>query len=221
MDERVDVAAAEAPAQRRARRLVVGGLIVLGCAAAVLYGLAGVGNSGATACPSAAARMARLDPLIRGEVAAFGLSRPARAAPELLFKGADGRALKLQDLRGKTLLVNFWATWCVPCRKEMPALDRLQAQLGGSDFEVVAVNVDTSRLERPKAFLQDTGIAHLDFYSDPSADVLQQLKANGGFIGLPTTLLVDKDGCELGRVAGPAEWSSPDATALIAAAKSG
>ena len=219
MDERIDGVASEA--RRRPRSLVFGGLIALGCAAAVLYGLAGAGNSGANACPSAAGRTARLDPLIHGEVAAFGLSRPARMAPELSFKGAGDRALKLQDLKGKTLLVNFWATWCVPCRKEMPALDRLQGQLGGSEFEVVAINVDTSRLDRPKAFLRDTGIAHLGSYSDPSADVLQQLKVNGGFIGLPTTLLIDKDGCELGRIAGPAEWSSPDAIALITATKRG
>ena len=217
MDERVD--GVVAGARRRPRGLVFGGLIVLGCAAAVLYGLAGAGNSGADACPAAAKRTARLDPLIHGEVAAFGLTRPARVAPELSFKGSSDRTLTLQDLKGKTLLVNFWATWCVPCRKEMPALDRLQGQLGGSDFEVVAINVDTSRLDRPKTFLRDTGIAHLGSYSDPSADVLQQLKVNGGFIGLPTTLLIDRDGCELGRIAGPADWSSPDATALVAAAE--
>ena len=205
----------------RWRGFALSGVVVLCCASAVLYGMVGLGNSGAAACPAAAAATARLDPLIHGEVAAFGLSKPARMAPDLAFTGPDGKALTLADLKGRTVLLNFWATWCVPCRKEMPALDQLQGMLGGADFEVVAVNVDTARLERPKAFLKEAGVGNLAFYADPSADVLQQLKADGQFIGLPTTLLVDKTGCELGRVLGPAEWASPDAQALITAAKSG
>ncbi len=101
----------------------------------------------------------------------------------------------------------------------MPALDQLQGALGGPDFTVVAVNVDTARLERPKAFLKEIGVKNLGFYADSSADILQTLKGAGAGLGLPTTVLVDKNGCSLGVTAGPAQWDSPDALALIAAAK--
>jgi hypothetical protein len=101
----------------------------------------------------------------------------------------------------------------------MPALNALQRQQGGADFEVVAVNVDTARLDRPAAFLTENGITDLARYADPSADVLQSLKAQGGLLGLPTTLLIDRNGCELGRMAGPADWASPDGQALIRALK--
>ena len=221
MTDRNDTNSPRPHRTRRWRGLAAGGLVVLGCASAVLYGMTGLGNSGAAACPAAAAATARLDPLVHGEVAAFGLGKPARMAPDLAFTDSDGKPVKLSDLKGRTVLVNFWATWCVPCRKEMPALDQLQGTLGGPDFEVVAVNVDTARLDRPKTFLKQAGITRLGFYADPTADVLQQLKSEGQFIGLPTTLLVDKSGCELGRVMGPADWASPDAEALITAAKSG
>jgi len=101
----------------------------------------------------------------------------------------------------------------------MPALDQLQGALGGPDFTVVAVNVDTARLERPKAFLKEISVKNLGFYADSSADILQTLKGAGAGLGLPTTVLVDKNGCALGVMAGPAQWDSPDALALLAAAR--
>ena len=200
------------------RRAALGAILTLGIAG-VLYGVTAPSKGGAGSCPSAAVETARLDPLVHGEVAAFGLAQPARMAPDLAFKDADGTPISLADFKGRTVLVNLWATWCVPCRKEMPALNALQQQLGGTDFQVVAINVDTTRLDRPGVFLKDNGISDLALYSDSSADVLQTLKQQGGLLGLPTTLLVDRNGCELGRMAGPAEWASPEARALIAAAK--
>ena len=116
------------------------------------------------------------------------------------------------------MLLNLWATWCVPCRKEMPALDALQTRLGGDKFEVVAVNIDTRNLDKPKAWLQEVGIRQLGYYADPSAKVFQDLKAVGKAFGMPTTLLIDPQGCELGTLAGPAEWASEDAVKLIEAA---
>jgi len=115
--------------------------------------------------------------------------------------------------------LNLWATWCVPCREEMPALDRLQAQAGGADFEVVALNIDTARLEKRQQFLSEIGVKALKFYADPSADVFQTLKRAGKVVGLPTTILIDADGCELGTLAGAAAWDSPDALRLVAAAR--
>ena len=208
-----------APARpRRARRIALGTVVAVGVAA-VVYGVTGPSKGGAAACPAAAATTARLDPLIRGEVAALSLAQPARAEPEIAFRTPDGQPTSLAAFKGKALLVNLWATWCVPCRKEMPALDALQREQGGPDFQVVAVNVDTARLDRPAEFLKQNGIEDLPLYSDPTADVLQALKRQGGLLGLPTTLLVDRNGCEIGRMAGPAEWASPDGQAVIRALK--
>jgi thiol-disulfide isomerase/thioredoxin len=116
------------------------------------------------------------------------------------------------------VLLNLWATWCVPCRKEMPALDALQARLGGPDFEVVAVNIDTRDPEKPRSWLKETGVTGLAYYADASAKIFQDLKAAGRAFGMPTTILIDPQGCELATLAGPAEWASEDALAFIGAA---
>ena len=116
------------------------------------------------------------------------------------------------------MLLNLWATWCVPCRKEMPALDALQGKLGGPAFEVVAINIDTRDAEKPKTWLKDANITTLGYYADASAKAFQELKAVGRAFGMPTTLLVDAQGCELGTLAGPAEWASDDAVKLVTAA---
>jgi hypothetical protein len=100
----------------------------------------------------------------------------------------------------------------------MPALDALQARLGGPKFEVVAVNIDTRDAAKPRAWLQEVGINRLAYYADPSAKVFQDLKAVGRAFGMPTTLLIDPQGCELGYLAGPAEWASEDALKLVGAA---
>ena len=116
------------------------------------------------------------------------------------------------------MLVNLWATWCVPCRKEMPALESLQTRLGGPNFEVVAVNIDTRDPEKPRNFLKETNLTRLSYYSDQKAKVFQDLKAIGRALGMPTSVLVDAQGCEIATIAGPAEWDSEDALKLIAAA---
>ena len=138
--------------------------------------------------------------------------------PDLAFEDADGKPRKLSDWRGKTVLVNLWATWCVPCRKEMPALDRLQTKLKGPNFEVVAINIDTRDPEKPRTFLKDANLTALGFFSDEKAKVFQDLKAIGRALGMPTSVLVDPQGCEIATIAGPAEWASEDAIRLITAA---
>ncbi len=138
--------------------------------------------------------------------------------PDLAFEDGDGKPRKLSDWRGRTVLVNLWATWCVPCRKEMPALDRLQTRLGGKDFEVVAINIDTRDPEKPKKFLKEANLTRLGYFSDQKAKVFQDLKAIGRALGMPTSVLVDGQGCEIGTIAGPAEWDSDDAVKLITAA---
>jgi thiol-disulfide isomerase/thioredoxin len=166
-------------------------------------------------CKAAQPLAAALKPLAKGEVAALQIpAEPARLR-DLSFKLPDGRDTTLSAFRGKTVLVNLWATWCAPCRHEMPALDRLQQQYGGPNFEVVAINIDTRNAEKARAFLDEVNVKNLALYADPSAKVFQDLKSVGRAFGMPTTILLDKDGCELAYLAGPAEWSSPDAFALI------
>ena len=200
-------------------------MVLLGGVTGVAVGLAAVYGIGAmqrnpadAACRPAAELVTRLKPLARGEVAALGIASDPKRLPELAFADADGKPRTLGTFQGKTVLLNLWATWCVPCRKEMPALDTLQAKLGGTTFEVVAVNIDTRNLDKPKAWLDEVGIKRLGYYADPSAKVFQDLKQIGRAFGMPTTLLVDPAGCEIGAVAGPAEWASEDALKLIRSA---
>ena len=137
----------------------------------------------------------------------------AEAAPQLAFKDAKGTDLTVADFRGRAVLLNVWATWCGPCRKEMPALDRLQARLGGADFEVIALSIDRGGLDRVQPFFDEIGIANLAIYLDESAAAMSAL----GITGIPTTLLIGRDGREIRRWAGPAEWDSPEMEALIRA----
>jgi thiol-disulfide isomerase/thioredoxin len=126
---------------------------VLGLGVIALYGTDGAGNSAAGQCPAAKTAAARLAPLARGEVAAVTVAREPKPLPDLAFNGPDGSPTSLAAFRGRTVLLNLWATWCAPCRQEMPALDRLQGELGGRDFEVVAVNIDTRNLDKPRTWL--------------------------------------------------------------------
>ena len=133
--------------------------------------------------------------------------------PPLTFTDADGKPKSLADFSGKIVLLNIWATWCVPCREEMPALDRLDTKLGGKDFQVVAVNLDKGGARKAAACLEETGAIHLELYTDPSGKVFATLKA----VGMPTTLIIDRSGKEIARLVGPADWASPEAVKVIEA----
>ena len=215
---------AERPAARM-RPLTRSALAAAAAAAAGLaavYGMGGFGRNDAdAACRPAVETARRIAPLARGEVAAVAVAREPRRVPDLAFLDGSGDRKTLGEWRGRAVLLNLWATWCVPCRKEMPALDRLQARLGGPRFQVVAINIDTRDLDKPKAWLREAHVDHLAYYADPSAKVFQDLKAVGWAFGMPTTLLVDPQGCELGVLAGPAEWTSEDALKLVTAAIGG
>ncbi len=170
------------------------------------------------ACADSAAIAASVKDLANGEVAAMVITATPQPLPDYAFRGPDGAPAKLSAFKGKTTLLNLWATWCVPCRAEMPALDRLQEAFAGRNFEVVAVNVDTTRLERPKAFLAEAGVKSLTYYDDPKADIFFEMKQSGKALGLPTTLLIGPDGCQIGLLNGPSAWDSGDAKALISRA---
>ena len=207
-------------AKKRLAVVLLGGVIGVALGLAGVYGIGRLaGNAGADpACKPAVETARRVAPMARGEVAAVGVALTPKTLPVLAFKDAAGADKTLADWRGRTVLLNLWATWCVPCRKEMPALDELQAKLGGADFEVVAVNIDTRDPDKPKTWLREVGIGRLAYYADPSAKVFQELKAAGKAFGMPTTLLIDSNGCEIASLAGPAEWASEDALKLISAA---
>jgi thiol-disulfide isomerase/thioredoxin len=201
------------------RPLAIGAFAVLAAAAASIYGIAALKrNAGDAVCRPALTTAQRLAPLVKGEIAAVNVATEARLLPQLAFDDASGAHRTLADWRGRTVLFNLWATWCVPCRKEMPALAALQKQLGGDQFEVVAVNIDTRDPDKPKAWLREVGVEGLNYYADPSARVFQDLKAAGKAFGMPTTLLIDPQGCELASLAGPAEWAGGDALTFLSAA---
>jgi thiol-disulfide isomerase/thioredoxin len=209
----------------RRRRMMLRAVLALGTTVVVLAGVYGIGrlrsNPADAACRGAVNTARRIAPLVHGEIAAFAVAQTPLKVPDLAFKDADGHDRTLADWRGRTVLLNLWATWCVPCRREMPALDALQALLGGADFEVVAVDIDTRDADKPRAFLKDIGISHLAYFSDPSAKVFQDLKSIGRAFGMPTTIIVNRAGCEIGNMAGPAEWASDDGVKLVSAALGG
>jgi thiol-disulfide isomerase/thioredoxin len=170
------------------------------------------------ACAASAKIAADVKDLAKGEVAAMIIAAKPQPMPDYAFDGPDGAPVSLASFKGKTALLNIWATWCVPCRAEMPALDRLQEAFAGQNFQVVAVNVDTTRLERAKAFLAETGVKSLTYYGDPKANIFYEMKQSGKALGLPTTALIGPDGCQIGLMNGPAAWDSADAKALISRA---
>lgn len=143
----------------------------------------------------------------------FNIHSQPRAVPNVRFADANGRAMTLQNFRGKFVLLNIWATWCPPCRAEMPTLDRLQAQLGGPDFEVAALSIDQGQqtLSLIQEFYLQSGVKFLATYIDSSGAATRDLAV----AGLPTTLLIDRQGRELGRKIGLAEWDSPEVIDLI------
>jgi thiol-disulfide isomerase/thioredoxin len=141
---------------------------------------------------------------------AYGVAKPVAA---LDFKDGDGQVRSLADFTGKVVVLNLWAAWCVPCRKEMPALDRLQTSLGGRNFAVVPLSIDRGGRETVAKFYAEIGIRKLPVYTDTSGDALRAL----GAVGLPTTLVLDRAGQEIARIVGPAEWDAPEVVEFLKA----
>ncbi|MGE0023353.1 MAG: TlpA family protein disulfide reductase [Hyphomicrobium sp.] len=143
---------------------------------------------------------------------AFVYTKTPQPLADVNFVDGTGAPKTLADFRGKTVLLNLWATWCAPCREEMPSLDRLQRELGSDTFEVVALAVDRTGLESARKFLDSIGVTSLALYADPTTRSGSALRA----VGMPTTILIDPEGREIGRLPGPAAWDSAEAKALIA-----
>jgi thiol-disulfide isomerase/thioredoxin len=199
-------------------------LIVLAAASAVvalaiaLY----VGNSGvslASDCPVQAEAAAGIDSVAVGELAALNGTGEGRGYADLAFTDPAGAPMTVADLAGKKLLINFWASWCVPCREEMPALDAIASKYNSEDFVVLPINLDMGEggQEKAQKFLDEGQFANLPLYADSSFAAFERLKREAVAIGLPATLLVDAEGCELAVLQGPAEWDSPDGHNVIKA----
>jgi len=203
----------------RARLVLTATAAAAVLAAGVYVTQKGQGNGAHSGtCAASKPLAASLDPLVKGEVAAFQVAEAPDDLSGLAFTGADGQPMTLADFKGKVALVNLWATWCAPCRREMPALDRLAGALGGDDFSVVPVSIDIGERQKPEAFLKQIGVENLPLYTDRTTDIFESLKSRGLAIGLPVTLLLDRNGCTLGHINGPAEWDSEDGKRLIEAA---
>lgn len=196
--------------QQRYLRSAIGvacGLVVVVAIIGLLEQFGGAPQSGRIASGEAGPETAAAPSTEAGrESAVMPLHDTPRPMPELRFEDSDGRSVTLTDFRGKVVLLNIWATWCGPCREEMPTLDRLQATLGGPDFEVVALSIDRAGIGVVTEFYDEVGVEHLAKYIDESGKATRQLNA----VGLPTTLLIDREGREIGRHVGPAEWDTPE-----------
>lgn len=182
---------------------------------------AGKGNGperAAIDCTHAADAIARISPLAKGQVAAFIPAKEATGLTLPAFKDGAGKDITLGDFAGKVQLVNLWATWCVPCREEMPALNGLQKSMGGDRFQVTAINLDTGDDAKPRDFLAENKIDALTLYHDATLASFNALKKAGVAMGLPASVLIDAKGCMLGAMNGPAAWESDDAKAMIKAA---
>jgi thiol-disulfide isomerase/thioredoxin len=131
--------------------------------------------------------------------------------PPLTFETLDGQPASLADFAGKVVVLNLWATWCAPCREEMPSLERLQARFAEREVVVLALSVDRAGTDRVRKFLDEIGVERLHVYRDPKAATTRALRLPG----LPATLLVDRRGQEVGRVLGIAEWDGPAAVAAV------
>jgi thiol-disulfide isomerase/thioredoxin len=152
-------------------------------------------------------------PLATGAMTTFVFKPQPEALPDIRFVNGSGAEVGLASFHGKVVLLNVWATWCAPCREEMPALDRLQAELGSDKFQVVALAVDKSGIDGARKFLTDIKAEKLEAFADPTAKEGTRLKV----IGMPTSILIDPQGREIGRLIGPAHWDSPEAKRLIEA----
>ncbi|AZO45557.1 TlpA family protein disulfide reductase [Mesorhizobium sp. M7D.F.Ca.US.005.01.1.1] len=166
-------------------------------------------------CAAKSDRAKKVAASATGEVAALLPADPPQSLKSLAFNGPDGKPMTLADHAGKTVLLNLWATWCAPCRAEMPALDALQKEKGSDAFQVVAVNVDAGDDTKPKKFLSDTGVKTLGYFRDSTMGLFNDLKTRGLALGLPVTMLIDGEGCLIAHMNGPAEWSGPDARRLV------
>lgn len=203
---------------------IAAAVVVAGSAAGLgaVYVMGGFsGNGEATRCADAEALSKTLTPLAVGDLAGLITSGESTYVGDLTYRRGDRRPTslgsELSAVPDSLALVNLWATWCVPCREEMPALNRLEAQMGQDRFQVIAINVDTRDDGRVQRFMTDNQINDLSLNYDPTMGVFNALKARGRAVGLPTSLLVKAPGCVVAVLHGPAAWDSKEGVAVVQA----
>lgn len=177
-----------------------------------------LGNAAtASSCPVQSMQAQVIDAAAVGQLAALNGTGEGRGYADMAFKDASGKDMTIADFSGKALLVNFWASWCVPCREEMPALDAVATEYNSDKFMVLPINLDIGAggQEKAEAFLDDGQFANLPLYADSTFSAFERLKREAVAVGLPATLLLDPEGCELAVLQGPAEWDSPDGKAVV------
>jgi thiol-disulfide isomerase/thioredoxin len=201
------------------RWMAAGALIVVALAIAASLMLGNLSRSGAAGCGPLGNATAAIDRAAAGELAALSTSNVGKSFADLKFVDTDKKPLTLKDFEGKTLLVNFWASWCIPCRAEMPALAAVAQTFDGPDFMVLPINLDVGPdgIEKAKSFLASNNIGGLPLYADPTMQSLEVLKQSGAGLGLPTTLLLDRKACSVGVLQGPAKWDSSDGANVVKA----
>ena len=205
------------PRRLRPRRVLLIGL--LSAAVALVLTLV-IGNflpAGASQCAPQVVKAQKVDAVATGPLAALSGTGNGRGYADMAFKDEAGKAMKVSDFAGKALLVNFWASWCVPCRAEMPALDALAAKYNSDKFMVLPINLDIGEggEEKAKKFIADEQLKNLPLFADNTFSAFERLKTSAVSIGLPTTLLLDDKGCELAVLQGPAEWDTPQGHQVI------
>ncbi len=209
-----------APTRLTPIRLGLAALVIAALAIAIVFWVGNAGAPKASDCIPQPAAAKTVDAAATGQLAALNGTGTGRGYADLAFTDAAGKPMTIRDFAGKKLLVNFWASWCIPCRAEMPALDKLAAQQNDDQFMVLPINTGEAQPDKGPAFFKAGGWAHLPLYIDPAFAVLERLKTTAVALGLPTTLLLDAKGCEIGVLQGPAVWDSPDGENVIKALKS-
>jgi len=179
-------------------------------------GASASGENREAACKLSVERGKSVEASAQGDVAAFrSLEDPLDMLGKISFKNIDGKLKTLADWQGRTVLLNLWATWCPPCREEMPWLEELEVTKGSDKFQVVPVSIDQGSQDKPLDFLRSINIEKMPFMQDSTMNAFQNLRKKGVALGMPTTLLVDTNGCAMGVLNGPAHWASDDAKKLI------
>lgn len=184
---------------------------VVAAVLALLYGAALVGANPALAGDLGPAERAELESLRDGDMVKLVFHDTPEAPLQAPFADEAGVPVSLADYRGKVVFLNFWATWCPPCRAEMPSIDRLSAALPDQDFAVLALSVDRGAVDKIARFYDMAGIEHLAVLQDAKSVVAREARA----LGLPVTLIIDREGREVARLQGAAEWDSPSAQAIL------
>lgn len=205
------------PWHGRSRRIMI---VALGCAALAIVLIVWLRNttpSEASGCVPQPLAAKAIDAAAQGALAALNPTATGRGYADLKFEDGVGNPHTLKEFEGKTLLVNFWASWCLPCRAEMPALDALAKKLNGPNFMVLPINLDigASGLAKAKAFLAKIHVPNLPIYADPTFKAFDRLKSEAVSLGLPTSLLLDRKACEIAVLQGPAKWDSADGVRVI------